>query len=77
MQGVDYGYGLGVRVRKVDTEWGLKQGEFGWDGAAGCYVMIDPVRKVSVFMSMNVLVWPKVFQGKHLEVVKAIYENLF
>ncbi len=75
-QGDDYGYGLGVRVRKETTEWGLKKGEFGWDGAAGCYVMIAPEKKLSVFMGMNVMNWPIVFKGKHLEIVKAIYENL-
>ena len=45
IQGDDYGYGLGVRVRQIPTEWGLGVGEYGWDGAAGSYVMIDPARK--------------------------------
>lgn len=77
VQGEDYGYGLGVRVRSKDTEWGLKKGEFGWDGAAGSYVMIDPNKKVSVFIGMHVRSWPYVFTGKHLEIVKGIYETFF
>ena len=77
VQGEDYGYGLGVRVRQTPTAWGLPMGEFGWDGAAGSYVMIDPERESSVFMGMHVRNWPAVFNGKHLEIVEAIYKEFF
>jgi CubicO group peptidase (beta-lactamase class C family) len=50
VQGGDYGYGLGVRIRQVATDWGLNKGEFGWDGAACSYVMMDPEKKISVFI---------------------------
>lgn len=76
VQGADYGYGFGVRVRKTDTPWGLKRGEFGWDGAAGSYSFIDPNENVVIVMGMNLLGWPNVFTGKHVEIVRAIYENL-
>lgn len=76
VQGKDYAYGFGVRVRKIATNWGLGKGEYGWDGAAGSYLMVDPVREVSVVIGMNLLNWPNVFIGKHLEIVRAIYENL-
>ncbi len=74
VQGSDYGYGFGVRVRKVATDWGLPQGEFGWDGAAGSYLMIDPINKVSIVIGMNVRNWPRIFD-KHLEIVKLIYKK--
>ena len=77
VQGEDYGYGLGVRVRQNPTAWGLPIGEFGWDGAAGSYVMVDPEREISIFMGMHVRNWPEVFTGKHLEIVKAIYKEFF
>lgn len=76
IQGREYGYGLGVRVRMVETEWGLPLGEFGWDGAAGSYLMVDPERRVSVFIGMNVRNWPTVMAGKHLEIVKRIYQDI-
>ena len=76
VQGEDYGYGLGVRVRQVPTKWGLGKGEFGWDGAAGSYVLIDRDRELSVFIGMHVRNWPVVFKDKHLEIVKGIYEVL-
>lgn len=77
IQGDDYGYGFGLRVRKVSTGWGLPKGEFGWDGAAGSYLMVDPINKISIVIGMNVMNWPYVFQNKHLEIVRLIYENCF
>ena len=77
VQGEDYGYGLGVRVRQKPTAWGLPIGEFGWDGAAGSYVMIDPQRQVSVFIGMHVRNWPEVFTEKHLKIVESIYQAFF
>ncbi len=76
VQGKDYGYGLGVRVRKLDTAWGLKRKEFGWDGAAGSYALVDPNTKISITMGMHVRNWPEVFSGEHLKLVEMIYTNL-
>lgn len=50
-----YGYGLGVRT-VVDKALGgvlSPVGEFGWAGAAGSMVIIDPVNKLSVFYCMH------------------------
>ena len=77
VQGDEYGYGLGVRVRTVETEWGLPKGEFGWDGAAGSYVMVEPKQKVAIFIGMHVKNWPVFFSGKHLEIVENIYKEFF
>ena len=76
IQGKDYGYGLGVRVRTVPLECGIPKGEFGWDGAAGSYVLVDTDNQISVTMGMNILDWPKVFTGEHLAIAKLIYEDL-
>ena len=77
VQGDDYGYGLGVHVRKKRTEWGLPEGEFGWDGAAGAYLMVDPVHRVSVVIGMHLRNWPDVFQGEHLRLVECAYGDLW
>lgn len=76
VQGSDYGYGLGVRVRTSDTDWGLKKGEFGWDGAAGTYLMVDPEKKISVVIGMQLRNWPEVFTGEHLKLVEYAYKEL-
>lgn len=51
-----YGYGLGVRT-VVDKSKGVLSpiGEFGWGGAAGAYVMIDPANKLSIFYAQHML----------------------
>ena len=52
-----YGYGLGVRTMMERGVSGAPSGygEFGWGGAAGCYVMIDPENKLSVFYAQHML----------------------
>ena len=76
VQGTDYGYGLGVRVRLKETEWGLPKGEFGWDGAAGSYLMVDTENEISVVIGMHLRCWPFIISGDHLELVKRGYEEL-
>ena len=76
VQGTDYGYGLGVRVRTSPLECGIPVGEFGWDGAAGSYILVDTDNGISIAMGMNILNWPKVFRGEHTEIAKLIYEDL-
>lgn len=51
----EYGYGMGVRV-KINRKKGLGPiGEFGWGGAAGAYVCVDPVHHVSIFFATHVM----------------------
>ena len=76
IQGGDYGYGLGVRVRKIPTDYGLPVGEFGWDGAAGTYGLIDRKNHISVTIGMHVRNWPDVFRGEHLKLVEMIYKKI-
>ena len=55
-QYIGYGYGLGVRTLITNEHGALSSiGEFGWAGAAGTYMMCDPVTKVSVFCSRQML----------------------
>lgn len=76
VQGDDYGYGFGVRTRKKPLPCGVPIGEFGWDGAAGMYVLMDCKNSISVTIGLNVLDWPSVFYGEHLEIVKRIYGEI-
>ena len=57
IQMTGYGYGLGVRTLMNKAEGGALSsiGEFGWGGAAGCYVMIDPDREIGVFYAQHML----------------------
>ena len=76
MQGADYGYGLGVRVRTVPDPSGIPVGEFGWDGAAGSYILVDTDNNISITMGLNIMAWPGVFAGEHLAIARRIYEDL-
>lgn len=52
-----YSYACGVRTL-VDREAAHAKsplGEFGWDGAAGAYVLIDPAHRLSIFYAQHVL----------------------
>lgn len=52
-----YGYGLGVRTHVNPSLSGslTSVGEFGWDGAAGFHVSIDPKREISIVYAQHVL----------------------
>lgn len=51
-----YTYALGVRVLVEKEVSGARSalGEFGWDGAAGAFALIDPANKVSLFYAQHV-----------------------
>lgn len=52
-----YEYGLGVRTF-CHPEMGVllsNVGEFGWDGAAGSYMIIDPAEKLAVFCAESLM----------------------
>ncbi|MFC5528183.1 serine hydrolase domain-containing protein [Cohnella yongneupensis] len=50
-----YSYGLGVRtlVNPEDNNALSMKGEFGWDGARGCYVVIDPDAEITLFYAQQ------------------------
>lgn len=52
-----YGYGLGVRthVTYSNSDANSPIGEFGWAGAAGCFLIIDPQNNVSLFYTQHML----------------------
>jgi len=75
--GPGYGYGLGVRTL-IDRSAGQRSslGEFGWDSAAGSYVMIDPAQRLSIFFAMHVRGWPGLIGCGHAPIRDLTYEVL-
>lgn len=47
-----YSYGLGVRTN-IDNRFSAR-GEFGWDGAAGSYVLMDPDNHITIFYATHI-----------------------
>lgn len=72
-----YGYGLGVRTR-IDRKDGslAPVGEFGWDGAAGAYTIIDPEHDLSVFYVQHVLDMGYGFDVIHPKLRELVYRGL-
>ena len=74
----DYDYCLGVRTRSRLSH-GVKcaRGEFGWDGAAGADLTVDPDNRVAVVWTENVLGWTAL-QGAdlHTQLRDVVYPAL-
>lgn len=59
-----------------DYEGKQPVGEFGWDGAAGAYVMMDDVNRLSIAFSMHVLGWPNSIGNDHAALRDIVYDVL-
>ncbi len=75
--GNGYSYGLGVRTLVSQAD-GQKSpiGEFGWDGAAGSYVLMDPKNKLSIVFTTHLLNWPAQFGTMHAPIRDLTYDAL-
>lgn len=74
-----YTYGLGVRVMQdpaADVKNKANKGEFGWDGAAGAYAMVDPEYTLSVFHAQHVLGYRDVYFDVHPTLRSLVYEAI-
>lgn len=71
-----YGYGLGVRVLIDKNASRSPIGEFGWDGAAGAYVVIDPFHHISIFYAQHVMSFPRVYSEIHPKIRDLAYEAM-
>lgn len=76
--GEGYGYGLGMRTL-VSRENGQKSplGEFGWDGAAGSYILMDTQNRLSIVFTTHLLNWPSLLGTYHAPIRDLTYECLF
>ena len=51
-------------------------GTFGWDGAAGAYVMAEPDSRIGVFMATQVLGCPYIYKVVHQKVRDLVFDAL-
>lgn len=75
---IGYSYGLGVRTLIEREKSGVKSplGEFGWDGAAGAYALIDVENHLAIFYIQHVLNCGYVYDVIHPKVRDLTYEML-
>lgn len=72
-----YSYALGVRTRVTLAKGGRGQlGEFGWDGAAGAWAMVDPTNHLSAIYLMHVRSYGYGYDVIHPTLRELIYEAL-
>lgn len=69
-----YEYGLGVRVLVDDKLSKSPIGEFGWDGAAGAYALVDPINNISIFYAQHIVGFPKVYSEIHPKIRDLVYK---
>lgn len=72
MKPAPYSYGLGVRTL-TESAWGVPKGEFGWDGAASSYALIDPSQHISLFYAQHVLGHSRCYSELHPELRDTLY----
>ena len=70
-----YSYGLGVRTDAAGRY--AAKGEFGWDGAAGAYTLMDPDNHIAVFYATHVRDYGEyLYDVLHPAIRDAIYAEI-
>ena len=74
--GPRYNYAFGVRSL-VDAEgFASPKGEFGWDGAANAYTLIDPENGLSCFLGLHIRGFDYGYRVIHHKVRDLMYEGV-
>lgn len=71
-----YGYGLGVRTLIDSNISRSPVGEFGWDGSAGAWIMMERKHQLAAVYSQHVRGHARVFQEFHPAIRDLIYSSL-
>ena len=71
-----YSYGLGVRTLVDQNASRSPLGEFGWDGAAGSYALIDTEHRLGIFYAEHVLSFEDNYQSIHPTIRDLVYEAI-
>lgn len=71
----NYSWGLGVRTRIIADKPSHK-GEFGWQGAAGCYMLSNPNNGISIFYGEGVLCQEQNYDIIHPTIRDIVYSIL-
>lgn len=73
---VGYGYGLGVRTLIDGAKARSPVGEFGWDGAAGAFALVDPVNHIGIFYTHEILGMLEAYSEIHPTIRDLAYEAM-
>jgi len=74
-----YGYGWGLCGRvHVDPKYSMSlapKGEFGWDGAAGAFVMADPENRIGLYFATHTIGSSYAYREIHPRLRNLVYED--
>lgn len=77
----DFGYGWGLCGRAhmdpIVSRSESSVGEFGWDGAAGSYILADPATRVSIFFATSVMNSHYVYRVVHPTLKNLAFKCVF
>lgn len=76
---IGYTYALGVRAMEnppADPTRKGNIGEFGWDGAAGAFALVDPKYELSIFYAQHVRNFGWIYHNAHPIIRSLSYEAL-
>jgi len=73
---IGYGYGLGVRTLIDSSKSKSPVGEFGWDGAAGAFALVDPTNQISIFYAHEIIGMLAAYSEIHPTVRDLAYEAM-
>ena len=75
-----FGYGWGlcgrVHVDPVVSHSKSPVGEFGWDGAAGAFNLMDPENQIALYMGTQVKGCQYIYHKIHPEIINIVYEAI-
>jgi CubicO group peptidase (beta-lactamase class C family) len=69
-----YGYGLGMRTCINPAASNTSIGEFGWTGGFGTYVLMDPVKQITIVYGHNSM--PNLEEYIHPRIRNIVYSAL-
>lgn len=71
---IGYSYGLGVRTMAFPEFSKSPVGEFGWDGAAGAFCLVDTDNELSIFYAQEVIAMGRIYFEVHPRIRDLVYE---
>ena len=75
-----YGYGWGLcgraHIDPVMSGSRTPLGEFGWDGAAGAFVLVDPTNRIALYIGTHIFNAQYLYHIAHHQIKNMLYEAL-
>ena len=75
-----YGYGWGLcgraHIDPIMSDGRTPVGEFGWDGAAGAYVLVDPTNHIALYIGTHIFNAQYLYNVAHPQIKNMLYEAL-